>query len=227
MNPGAINNFRINNTQSNIKPFGEMLDKPNLIELWKGISDLRAQIRDAYLIDRLLDFNNKVEMSATEASIRSQIRNSLLSSMRTPIYSELITPMLKTCISIMYRKNKLGRKQKKSEEDIFTKLEEATTEKELIIPQSISNTKNFLDFDIKYKSIAQEEMRDVNISKAKETLELIARTANLDQRALTARNIPELIRKIAKINDIPSNSEEKMKEIANNILSNLNQNAEQ
>ena len=121
----------------------------------------------------------------------------------------------------MYRKNKLGRKQKKSEEDIFQKLEEATTEKELIIPSSISNTKNFLDFDIKYKSIAAEEMRDTDIAKAKETLDIVAKTSGLDQRVLTVINIPEVIRKIAKINDIPSNSEEKMKEIANDILSNM------
>ena len=121
----------------------------------------------------------------------------------------------------MYRKNKLGRKQKKSEEDIFQKLEEATTEKELIIPSSISNTKNFLDFDIKYKSIAAEEMSDTDIAKAKETLDIVAKTSNLDQRVLTVINIPEVIRKIAKINDIPSNSEEKMKEIANDILSNM------
>ena len=113
LGPGAINNFRINNTLSGIKPFGEMLDKPHLIELWNAIADLRQQLRDAYLIDRLLDFNNKVEMSATEASIRSQIRNSLLSSMRTPIYSELITPMLKTCISGNVQKRKTWKKAKK------------------------------------------------------------------------------------------------------------------
>lgn len=219
LTPGSINNFRINNT-STIKPFGEMLEKPRLVELWTAISDLRQQIRDAYLIDRLLDFNNNVEMSATEASIRSQIRNSLLSSMRTPIYSELITPILKTCISIMFRKNKLGRKQKRNE-NIFEKLEDAISETELIIPSSISNTKNFLDFDIKYKSIAGEEMRDVDISKAKDTLDIIAKTSNLDQRVLTTVDIPDIIRKIAKINDIPTNSEEKQKEIAEEMLKNF------
>jgi len=64
-------------------------------------------------------------------------------------------------------------------------------------------------------------MRDTDIAKAKETLDIVAKTSNLDQRVLTVINIPEVIRKIAKINDIPSNSEEKMKEIANDILSNM------
>ena len=64
-------------------------------------------------------------------------------------------------------------------------------------------------------------MRDTDIAKAKETLDIVAKTSGLDQRVLTVINIPDVIRKIAKINDIPSNNEDQMRQIAETILSNM------
>ena len=63
--------------------------------------------------------------------------------------------------------------------------------------------------------------KDVDLAKAKDTLDIVAKVSQLDQRVLTVINIPEIVRKIAKINDIPSHSEDEMKQIAENILSNV------
>ena len=72
------------------------------------IEDLKESIAQHFFIDRLLDFNNKTVMTATETVARSNIRNASLASLISRQITELFTPLIERSFNILLRNDKLG-----------------------------------------------------------------------------------------------------------------------
>lgn len=72
------------------------------------IAELTEIIRQAFMVDRLLDFNNKTRMTFGEAQLRNDFRNQSLGSIFARQISEVFQPLIKRTFMILYRKGLLG-----------------------------------------------------------------------------------------------------------------------
>jgi len=110
---------------------GEIKSPTELIEAFK------AAITQAFFIDRLLNINNEVQMTAYETSVRRKMQGESLTSVFSRQIVELFTPMVERCFNILLRK------------EMFGPLPEglANTDKEVYNIRYISPAKRFMEGD--------------------------------------------------------------------------------
>lgn len=72
------------------------------------IERLEDTIKDHFMVDRLLDFNNETQMTARETMIRNSMRQSLLRSVVNRVIAEVFDRMIERCFNILFRNGKLG-----------------------------------------------------------------------------------------------------------------------
>lgn len=72
------------------------------------IEELANNIAQHFYIDRLLDFNNETQMTATETQQRAAIRAASLSSLLSRQIAEVFLPLVDRCVALLFRNGKLG-----------------------------------------------------------------------------------------------------------------------
>ena len=72
------------------------------------IEELKQSVADHFMIDHLLDFNNKTEMTLGEVNIREKFRARLLSGLFSRQIVEVFNPLIKCCYNMLLAKDKLG-----------------------------------------------------------------------------------------------------------------------
>jgi hypothetical protein len=123
------------------------------------IDSLVARVAVKFLVDRLLDFNNKTRMTLGEAQFRMDIRNQALGNIFSRQIIELLYPMVKWAVVVMMRRKLLGLHPQQDANQI-----EAMRffgMKPLVIPQPIANlmSSGKFPFAINFISPAARAMR--------------------------------------------------------------------
>lgn len=155
LSPDSINVFNGSGGVNNKPIFNlEEMTTGNLQVVKEVSAYLEDQIMQIFDLDRLLDLNNDVEMTATEAVARAQIRLKSLGSMFKTRINEFYQPLIKRVFNILLREGKLGYS---SDDPILNTLDEKEAS---IIPDKIRERmdKDEDVYDIKWLTpFAQEE----------------------------------------------------------------------
>lgn len=105
---GSLTVFDIQGSVGNTPPVFEINTVGDLNTALARIEALEESIAQHFHIDRLLDFNNQVAMTATETVARGAIRNHSLSSLINRQIIELFTPLVERTFNMMLRNDKFG-----------------------------------------------------------------------------------------------------------------------
>ena len=105
---GALTVFDGQSNIGNAPPVFPINTVGDLSAALNRIEALEQSIAQHFFIDRLLDFNNQTQMTATETVARAQIRNSSLSSLISRQITELFTPLVERSFNIMVRNDEMG-----------------------------------------------------------------------------------------------------------------------
>jgi len=89
-------------------PVGVIFDVGELQSIVAAIEQLRTEIMQHFLIDKLYDLNNKTRMTLGEAEIRYDIRSDALSSVYSRIFNEQLTPIITRSVNILFEMGILG-----------------------------------------------------------------------------------------------------------------------
>ena len=90
------------------KPIEKLYDIPEPRVANDRLSELSEKTRSKFLVDRLLDFNNKTRMTKGEADYRYDFRNQALGSIFNRQITELIVPAIKWVFKVRWRRGLLG-----------------------------------------------------------------------------------------------------------------------
>lgn len=105
---GGISVFAASGRLQNRNPIFPLFTVETIREVDKSVEDLMMSINEHFYIDRLLDFNNKSEMTLGEAQMRNQIRAEGLGSLFTRQQTELFVPLLNRVVAVLWRAGYLG-----------------------------------------------------------------------------------------------------------------------
>lgn len=105
---GALNVFDVQNNVGGAPPVFPINTVGDIGVAKDRIADLQQSIAQHFFIDRLLDFNNQTQMTATETAARASIRNSSLASLISRQITELFTPLIERSFNLLVRHDKVG-----------------------------------------------------------------------------------------------------------------------
>ena len=105
---GAMNILRVDKASPNIAPTGKIFDIQEIRNAPEIIQGLENNISNHFMIDRLINLNNDVEMTKGEAFLRNAIRQSTLRSIVSRILLEKFDVIINNSFSICLRRNKFG-----------------------------------------------------------------------------------------------------------------------
>jgi len=106
---GAINVFNISGRiNGNLPPVTQLQTIGELKSTKERIEELKASVSDHFMIDHLLDFNNKTEMTLGEVNIREKFRARLLSGLFSRQIVEVFNRLISFCFNRMFAREKLG-----------------------------------------------------------------------------------------------------------------------
>jgi hypothetical protein len=106
---GAINVFNVSGRLTgNMAPIMQLQTVGELKSTKERIEELKQSVADHFMIDHLLDFNNKTEMTLGEVNIREKFRARLLSGLFSRQIVEVFNPLIRYCYNRLLTKGKLG-----------------------------------------------------------------------------------------------------------------------
>ena len=106
---GAINVFNVSGRMnSNQPPIMQLQTIQDIRSTKDRIEELKQSVADHFMIDHLLDFNNKTEMTLGEVNIREKFRARLLSGLFSRQIVEVFNPLIRCCYNMQLSKGKLG-----------------------------------------------------------------------------------------------------------------------
>lgn len=186
-------------------PAGEVHEAGKLIET------LEKKIANHFMLDRLLDFNNDVEMTLGEANLRDKIRGFLLGSLFARQVAECYDPVIKRSADISFEAGRLGVVEN-SEEHLALIKQGYGTDEILIIPDVILKRMGYEKgkklkrppFRIKYISPAARMMQAEQAEGIVQTLEYAIKTIQINPAGGDAVNFDESIKILAFLKGAPT-----------------------
>lgn len=107
--PNAVTTFNAKATGDNKTPIFPLIQASDISAITNFIIPaLKQDITNIFKIDQLLDFNNQMQMTATESSMRMAIRGKSINGLLTQEKTECIEPICHRAISIMQDCGKFG-----------------------------------------------------------------------------------------------------------------------
>lgn len=190
-NPGAINFLNMEQMTSNVNPVGEVTSVGiNAIGAYPGAIDaVKQQMYESYMIDRLLQLEDRRAATATEILEIKATRVALFSSHRDEIYRDLLTPVLKRSFLILWRQETI---------------QKYLNDKNIAMPQSfMENEKAIADFRIDFDTNATADEREQQANNITGALTQVGQLMSLapdSQREILQNfNIDGVTRHIAEI----------------------------
>lgn len=104
----AINVFNTSGKASNEKPVFPLFTIGEFQQALEQQKQLAAKIAQAFFLDRLLDLNNNVQMTAYETSVRDKIRGEALGGVFSRQEKEVMTPTVERSFNVLFRRGYLG-----------------------------------------------------------------------------------------------------------------------
>lgn len=110
LGPRGMNVFNVSGQlgAANVPPIQPILTVGELQSIGNIIEQLKEEIAQHFLIDRLYDLNNKTRMTLGEAQLRYSIRNDSLAPIYTRLINEWISFVITDCFDIAFGKGLLG-----------------------------------------------------------------------------------------------------------------------
>ena len=105
---GALNVFHASGQINSNQPIFPLFTVGELQSAEKLEERLIGKIMQAFFLDRLLDLNNTVQMTAFETSIRNRMRGESLGAVFSRQETEVLTPTIQRVFNIMWRRGALG-----------------------------------------------------------------------------------------------------------------------
>lgn len=106
---GAINVIDVSSRiPNNIDPISPLQTVGELNTTLTRIEQLKQDIAQHFFLDKLLDFNNQVQMTASEALLRDRIRAAALGSIFNRQVAELFGPLVTRSVDMQFLKGNLG-----------------------------------------------------------------------------------------------------------------------
>lgn len=105
---GAVTIMRVDKAMPNVPPTGKLYDIQEVRNAPEVITMLKESIANHFMIDRLINLNNDVEMTKGEAFLRNGIRQASLRSIVSRLFLEKFDPTINTSFNICLRRNKFG-----------------------------------------------------------------------------------------------------------------------
>ncbi len=194
---GAFNVFNISGRAGISKPLIEIATVGDLNPLVALASELREEIANHFLIDRLLDLNNETRMTLGEANIRNELRGQSLGASFTRQKAELFNNLITRTIDLLFDENALGVFSGSNEEAELVR----QGIEPIIIPEEIAKRiKNGQEiYKIKYISPAERSIQAEELQGNFATLGALTQAAPLDPQAIDVINIDAIIRRVAEL----------------------------
>jgi hypothetical protein len=105
---GGVSVFNSSGRQSNEKPVFQLFTIGEFQQALEQQKQLAGKIAQAFLLDRLLDLNNDVQMTAYETSVRDKIRGESAGGVFSRLEKEGLTPMVERSFNVLFRAGYLG-----------------------------------------------------------------------------------------------------------------------
>jgi len=212
--PGAINTVSVSSRLSAQNPIWQMQTVGDIRVVEGLIDKLKDSIGEAFLLDRLLDFNNDTRMTAFEANLRDKFRGESLGTIYKRQETELFTPMLERVFNILLKRGYLGvQKGSKEELDLIGKGVEPFYIPEALINYMIDG-KEF--YKIQYVSPAKRIMQAEEAQGILTTFDFAANAMQVAPQALDNIDVDKAVKRLAEITGIPTdivNSSEKVEQL--------------
>ena len=176
---GAITILRVDKAMPNVPPTGKLYDIQEVRNAPEVIEMLLKSISNHFMIDRLIDLNNDVQMTKGEAFLRNGIRQSSLRSIVSRLFLEKFDPLINTSFNICLRRNKFGY----TPGDPQAAALEAQGVKVKYLPQKFLDALNREEdlYTIQYLTPAARDMLAEEGQGMVETLTIAGEMANFDQ----------------------------------------------
>lgn len=175
---GAVNIMRVDKANGNVSPTGKLFDIQDIRNAPDIIKMLNDTISNHFMIDRLINLNNEVEMTKGEAFLRNSIRQSTLRSIVSRILLEKFDPLINTSFAICLRRNKFGYMPNDPQAAAL----EAQGRKVTYLPQKLVDAmaSNEDLYTIEYLTPAARDMMSEEGQGMVEMLAIAAEMANFD-----------------------------------------------
>ena len=105
---GALNVFNPSDQAKDRQPIFQLQTVGEFKQVVALLQELDERISDGFMIDRLLDFNNNTEMTATETTLRDKMRNSTLGQIFIRQIATYFTPAIERTFNILLADGHLG-----------------------------------------------------------------------------------------------------------------------
>jgi len=201
--PGGIVVVSASGPFANVRPIeplqdGKELQAPMLLK-----QELKQSIREAFFLDRLLDFMADSQRStATEANIRNGLRGESLSPMYARQLVELFTPLITRAADICFRAGLLGVTEGSAAEAKLTQMGAPVRYLPGPVAQAIAEGRDV--YDIEFVSPAKRIMDSEQLSGIFSTLQEATVIAGIKPEALDFLNADEALREVVRLSGAPS-----------------------
>lgn len=201
---GALNVIDVSGRiPNNIDPIQPLQTVGELNTTLTRIEQLKQDIAQHFFLDKLLDFNNQTQMTASEALLRDRIRAAALGSIFNRQITELFNPIISRSFNLMLSMNRLGVIRGSME----AQAAEAAGEEPLIIPDEIAERMIRGDdfFEIKYFTPAARMQR---LQEAEALNDVTQYKFALQQANMNAGDLfddDEALKERAQIAGVPAN----------------------
>lgn len=178
----------------------------------KPVYEEKARIEQAiytgFSVDRLLDLNNDTRMTLGEANIRNELRGQSLSSVYSREISEVLYPLVRRVVHIMFAKGLLGVLEGSPE---HAKLLDSgmVDEDILFIPEKVAKiimrpNRDQEFFEVTFISPAARVLQQETILGIERTLEYAIRVQPIAPEVMDVINIDEVTRQIQHLTGAPA-----------------------
>lgn len=202
LSSGSVSVFNNTGLNPNQPPIFEIGSPPNIPWAEQRLQKLEDTISRHFSVDRLLDMNNQQEMTFGEAQIRNQIRNQSLSSLFSRQISEVISPLIERCVSLLWRSGEFGVIRGSDEEQELLRAGEADIKyiPDDLVPVLESGGEIYR---IVYKTQASNASRAEEYMGIVDIMNISMQAAQLDPSVADRVDLHEALKHITAIRGVP------------------------
>jgi hypothetical protein len=201
---GAINTFSVSGRlgSAGSKPVEPLVTVGELNSTYARITELTENIRNHFMIDRLMDFNNEQRMTAYETSVRDNLRGQTLGSTFSRQIAEVFLPLIERVFNILLRKGLFGVVRGSVEERMI--LEEGGMP--TYIPDKVADL--MLDgkdvYKVTFISPAARIMQTEELMGIERTVNFAVTVAGVQPEVLDNLDTDEIMRSVQTLTGAPS-----------------------
>lgn len=201
----AINVFNTSGRQSNEKPVFPLFTIGEFQQALEQQKQLAAKIAQGFLLDRLLDLNNQVQMTAFETSVRDKIRGEALGGVFNRQEKEVMTPTVERSFNILFRGGYFGIIESGPGAKLRKTWDSIVGAEKVIIPDAVVKAwKAGLNvFEVEYISPAKRFQQSDKLRGLMTALDSVIALAPIAPMAMDGVDVDELVKKVFELSGAP------------------------